>query len=111
MTVYGTTTVYDDLSEWIDACLDVGYWCRRMPEYAHKDGYLTYHGAPDAFADYDDNLGWHFYLKKTFANNKPTMLGKSKIWYNCTSWQGAYGAKNVSGMIVCFPVSFVQYCR
>jgi hypothetical protein len=100
LLVNGTATkVYDDVAMWNDDCLEsVG--CSRIPEYATMDGALTKKGHPLGLPHWSSPLGWQFLLvnwSRGSPNGDDTVVGgNNMIYYNCSTWESSYGAKNVS---------------
>ena len=74
----------------IEISTDCSYW-------AASTGELTFKGGPKAEASVSDENGWMFTLSNRVVNNKNTMID-GEIYFDCSSWESAYGAKNVSSI-------------
>lgn len=91
-----TTYVYGDVADWADACIGTGANCRKDDRHVEDHGTLLYTGVPHAIPYYidDDAYEWYFMLSNLRKDGTDTVEGS--IYYNCDTWENAYGAQNVS---------------
>ena len=91
--------VYGDVADWADACLASGTNCRKDARHSEDHGTLLYNGLPQAIPFYVDNdrYEWYFMLSNLRRNGTDTVDGA--IYYNCDTWENAFGAQNVSWLI------------
>lgn len=87
--------VYSNVQEWVVACIEISTDCSY---WAASTGELTFKGGPKAEASVSDENGWMFTLSNRVVNNKNTMID-GEMYFDCSSWESAYGAKNVSSIM------------
>jgi hypothetical protein len=88
-----STYYYDNVADWTDACLASGVKCTKDPMYDRFQGELTFEGAPFPYP-VTVSGDWMFLMGNRISNQKNTLDGY--LYYSCDSWEGAFGAKNVS---------------
>lgn len=95
-----STYVYGDVAEWTDACIGSGTNCKKDDRHANDQGTLLYTGAPYAFPLHIDSdaYEWYFLLGNFRKNGVDTLDGY--LYYNCDTWEGSYGAQNVSQLLL-----------
>ena len=91
-----STYVYGDVADWADACIGSGTNCWKDARHAKDHGTFLYMGVPQALPYYIDNdsYEWYFMLSNMKKDGADTVHGS--IYYNCDTWENAYGASNVS---------------
>ena len=87
-------SVYSDVEEWLKVCLEIGTDCELHIDTSGSAGNLTNAGLPATKVG-NEGYGWHFEISNQKRNTEDTLVGNPWL-YDCETWEGAYGAKNVS---------------